>query len=139
MIIKGTRFVAISTVHAGISDTFFLLNCSSDEGVGLAAPQVGVNVRMMVFNPSREEDSSEEVVLVNPAIVKWGKKRDFYNEGCLSFRKVDGQRELLLGDVEVCLDGRTVLHRTAKHMFSIIVNSYECYWLRKWLPSIFLF
>lgn len=32
-----------------------------DDGVGLAAPQVGVNVRLMVFNETGEKDKGEEV------------------------------------------------------------------------------
>jgi len=53
--------------------------------VGLAAPQVGVNVRLMVYNPVGERGSGEEYVLVNPRIVKYGKTRDLFDEGCLSF------------------------------------------------------
>jgi len=55
------------------------------DGVGLAAPQVGVNVRLMVYNPVGERGSGEEYVLVNPRIVKYGKTRDLFDEGCLSF------------------------------------------------------
>jgi len=32
-----------------------------DDGVGLAAPQVGVNVRLMVFNEAGEKGKGEEV------------------------------------------------------------------------------
>jgi hypothetical protein len=37
-----------------------------DDGVGLAAPQVGVNVRLMVFNETAERGNPAETVLVNP-------------------------------------------------------------------------
>lgn len=41
-----------------------------DDGVGLAAPQVGVNLRLMVFNETGERDRKDkEMVLVNPYIV----------------------------------------------------------------------
>jgi len=53
--------------------------------VGLAAPQVGVNVRLMVYNPVGERGRGEEYVLVNPQIVKYGKNQDVFAEGCLSF------------------------------------------------------
>ncbi|PSC76281.1 peptide deformylase [Micractinium conductrix] len=56
-----------------------------DDGVGLAAPQVGVNVRLMVFNETGEKDKGEEIVLVNPQIVNTGKSRNLFEEGCLSF------------------------------------------------------
>jgi hypothetical protein len=44
-----------------------------DDGVGLAAPQVGVNVRLMVFNPYGREKPGNETILVNPreACTKW--------------------------------------------------------------------
>lgn len=32
-----------------------------DDGVGLAAPQIGVNVRLMVFNEAGEKGKGEEV------------------------------------------------------------------------------
>ena len=35
--------------------------CCRDDGVGLAAPQVGVNVRLMVFNEAGVKGEGEEV------------------------------------------------------------------------------
>ena len=64
-----------------------------DDGVGLAAPQVGVNVQMMVFNPEGERGRGTEYVLCNPRVVKTGKKREFDEEGCLSFPGVRGDVE----------------------------------------------
>ncbi|CAI5980937.1 unnamed protein product [Closterium sp. NIES-65] len=58
------------------------------EGVGLSAPQVGVNVRLMVYNPVGERGKGVEMVLVNPRIVKYAKARDVIEEGCLSFPKI---------------------------------------------------
>lgn len=53
--------------------------------MGLAAPQVGVNVRLMVFNEAGERGKGEEIVLVNPQIVNFGKGQTLFEEGCLSF------------------------------------------------------
>lgn len=62
-----------------------------DDGVGLAAPQVGVNVRMMVFNETGEKDRKDaEVVLVNPRIISFSKDKKVFEEGCLSFPKIYG-------------------------------------------------
>lgn len=59
--------------------------------MGLAAPQVGVNVRMMVFNEFGERDKKEgEVVLVNPRIITLSKDTSVFEEGCLSFPKIYG-------------------------------------------------
>ena len=63
-------------------------------GCGLAAPQVGVNYRMMVYNEAGEPGKGREVVLCNPKIVKYSKEKDFFEEGCLSFPK-------MYADVEV--------------------------------------
>lgn len=57
-----------------------------DDGVGLAAPQVGVNLRLMVFNAAGERGKGEEMVLANPRIVSSSKRSDTLEEGCLSLR-----------------------------------------------------
>ena len=64
-----------------------------DDGVGLAAPQVGVNVQMMVFNPEGRPGRGQEYVLCNPRVVKTGRKREVDEEGCLSFPDVRGDVE----------------------------------------------
>ncbi|RYR40944.1 hypothetical protein Ahy_A09g046688 [Arachis hypogaea] len=55
------------------------------DGIGLSAPQVGINVQLMVFNPVGEPVEGEEIVLVNPRVSKYSKKLSIFNEGCLSF------------------------------------------------------
>ena len=64
--------------------------CFSTDGVGLAAPQVGVNVRLMVYNPEGERGKGKEYILVNPKIVKFTKETDTDLEGCLSFPSKSG-------------------------------------------------
>lgn len=53
-----------------------------EDGVGLAAPQVGLSIRMMVLNTTGEP--SGERVTLNPRIVKREGTIDS-DEGCLSF------------------------------------------------------
>lgn len=61
------------------------------EGVGLAAPQVGVNKRLMVYNPSGDSKKwLEETILVNPQIVEYSEAKDTSTEGCLSFPDMNG-------------------------------------------------
>ncbi|KAI3463014.1 hypothetical protein Pfo_019677 [Paulownia fortunei] len=55
------------------------------DGIGLSAPQVGINVQLMVFNPVGERGEGEEIVLVNPRINRYSRKIVPFNEGCLSF------------------------------------------------------
>ena len=53
--------------------------------MGLAAPQVGVNVRLMVFNKTARPGDPAETVLVNPSILAKSKVTELDVEGCLSF------------------------------------------------------
>ncbi|PIA40589.1 hypothetical protein AQUCO_02500354v1 [Aquilegia coerulea] len=55
------------------------------DGIGLSAPQVGMNVRLMVFNSAGERGIGEEIVLINPKIYKYSSKKVLFDEGCLSF------------------------------------------------------
>jgi peptide deformylase len=52
-----------------------------EAGVGLAAPQVGVSLRMIVIDGSRERD--KPIVMINPVIVD-ATGREVDEEGCLS-------------------------------------------------------
>ena len=54
-------------------------------GVGLAAPQVGLDLNLLVLNPTgTAEEADDERVLINPKI-KRRKKLEYGEEGCLSF------------------------------------------------------
>src|SRR5690606_40426788 len=53
-------------------------------GVGLAANQVGVLKRIFVIDIADEDDPSEPLVFINPAIIEFDGGQS-YNEGCLSF------------------------------------------------------
>lgn len=66
------------------------------DGIGLSAPQVGINVQLMVFNPVGERGEGEEIVLVNPRVGKYSKKRVVFNEGCLSFPEIYADVEVYL-------------------------------------------
>jgi peptide deformylase len=59
------------------------------QGVGLAAPQVGLKLRILVLNHTGEEGG--DLALVNPEIQKaWGPKTAM-EEGCLSFPSIYGE------------------------------------------------
>jgi Polypeptide deformylase len=96
------RFARLAQ-HQGVNNEYTVIaricGACSDDGVGLAAPQVGVNVRLMVFNGEGERGKGEELVLANPRIVSTGKRSEIAEEGCLSFT-LGG--EMVLGDIEVC-------------------------------------
>jgi peptide deformylase len=62
----------------------------AEEGVGLAAPQIGVSQRLIVID-AREEDT-QPFVLINPEIVEFSDDLDRAEEGCLS---IPGLREVV--------------------------------------------
>jgi len=69
-----------------------LLVMYAADGIGLAAPQVGLNKRLMVFNEKGEADESAfEMVLANPTIVARADEEDLKEEGCLSFPIIYGK------------------------------------------------
>jgi hypothetical protein len=78
---------------AELSAAMFKLMYETD-GVGLAAPQVGVNFRMMVYNESGVQGEGKEVTLVNPKITKFAKQKDLFEEGCLSFPAIYAEVEV---------------------------------------------
>lgn len=64
------------------------------QGVGLAAPQVGINKQLMVYNESGDKTKwLKEVVMINPRIVEFSDAEDIEMEGCLSFPDMNGEVE----------------------------------------------
>ncbi len=60
------------------------------EGVGLAAPQIGISKRVCVVDvQDDDEQTSWRVALINPEIVESSKKTDKASEGCLSILGLD--------------------------------------------------
>jgi len=55
------------------------------DGIGLAAPQVGHNIRVVVINT---DDGS--IVLVNPRILRKSFRQEIMEEGCLSLPEIFG-------------------------------------------------
>ena len=54
----------------------------AEEGVGLAAPQVGVSQRVIVVDP--QEEGSQRFALINPVLREVSKEVERGEEGCLS-------------------------------------------------------
>lgn len=63
----------------------------AEDGVGLAAPQVGVNLNLAVIDASGGQDPSKKIILVNPEIIRT-EGSQVGQEGCLS---VPGIQEIL--------------------------------------------
>jgi peptide deformylase len=100
---------------AQLAKEMFLLMYAA-EGVGLAAPQVGINQRLMVFNPTGDAKKwLDEVVLINPQIVERSTATDIETEGCLSFPDMNGDVERPKWIKVQALNGKG---RTIKKKFS---------------------
>ncbi len=77
---------------------------SQDDGVAIAAPQIGYGLRMFVISPKyisvksefdEAEQSSKsqkkELVFINPVILKLSREKKEMEEGCLSVRYLYGK------------------------------------------------
>jgi peptide deformylase len=62
-------------------------------GIGLAAPQVGVLRRLIVMDPSRDEEPKQPLIMVNPVILERGSEMRIHEEGCLSIPDVTAEIE----------------------------------------------
>ena len=60
------------------------------DGVGLAAPQIGVSKRIVVIDVNPNDLSCEPIALINPEIVEREGQEDA-EEGCLSVPEVRGE------------------------------------------------
>ena len=69
----------ITDLVRDLLDTMYAQN-----GVGLAAPQIGENVRVFVIDVSTNEEPLNPMVFINPKIIKKSGAIKS-NEGCLSF------------------------------------------------------
>jgi len=56
----------------------------SEDGIGLAAPQVGVNKQLLVVDADPENAAAQPLVLVNPKIISYSDTLATGQEGCLS-------------------------------------------------------
>lgn len=72
------------------------------EGIGLAAPQVGISRRVMIVDVPDEDGVHQVHALVNPVIVESGGKKDKATEGCLS---IPGIEEDVTRPVRVVVEG----------------------------------
>jgi peptide deformylase len=58
------------------------------DGIGLAAPQVGIGRRLIVVSPTGE--AKDATVHLNPHVVESSKEEVEFEEGCLSFPEIRG-------------------------------------------------
>src|SRR3974390_521524 len=95
----------------------------ASQGIGLAAPQVGVSKRLTVIDLSMGKDPAEKIVLINPEIIS-SEGKLYEEEGCLSFPDI---REKVVRSAKVRvraqdekgkwfeIDGEELLSRCFQH------------------------
>lgn len=71
---------SVRTLLADMLDTMY-----ANEGIGLAAVQVGVHKRMIVIDIGVRVGKRTPIKLINPEIIGLSQDASVYNEGCLSF------------------------------------------------------
>jgi peptide deformylase len=72
-------------------------------GIGLAAPQVGVSRRVLVVDPGEGDDGGfGAIALVNPKVTEMSSETDRAAEGCLS---IPGMEEVVERPVSVTIEG----------------------------------
>ncbi|MBI5889155.1 MAG: peptide deformylase [Nitrosomonadales bacterium] len=111
---------------ADMRDTMHALN-----GVGLAAPQIGVSLRVIIFEVSRnprypEAESVPQTVLINPVLTPLSDAMEDGWEGCLS---VPGMRGLVPRYTQLRYQGHdqygAIIDRTVSGFHARVVQ-HEC-------------
>jgi peptide deformylase len=95
----------------------------ASQGIGLAAPQVGVSKRLTVIDLSMGKNPAEKLVVINPEIIS-SEGKLYEEEGCLSFPDI---REKVVRSAKVRIraqdengkwfemDGEDLLSRCFQH------------------------
>lgn len=84
---KAVPVIEISTPKIqGIIGDMQAALAKEDDGVAIAAPQIGVPLRIFVVSKKAMKDATEDIAFINPEIIRIGKVRKPVTEGCLSVR-----------------------------------------------------
>jgi peptide deformylase len=62
-------------------------------GIGLAAPQIGLSRRLIVMDPSKDDQPKSPLVMVNPEILERSEGMRTHEEGCLSIPEFTAEIE----------------------------------------------
>ena len=83
-------------------------------GVGLAAPQVNLDWRLFVANPTGEEDGDR--IYINPVLTETSEQTESREEGCLSIPGVNGEIRRHLGATIEAVDtqGKPIREQAAE-------------------------
>jgi peptide deformylase len=114
LILPDKRLRSVSEPVIEISDEIRALVADMFEtmydapGIGLAAIQVGVPLRVVVMDLSKREAEAEPKVFINPEITGSSDEKNVYEEGCLSIPEIheDVERPARVNVKYLDLDGK---------------------------------
>ncbi len=97
---EKTKEVSLSDIPTSkiqniISQMKEILKNTSD-AIALAAPQIGKSIRIFIISKKvfdKDCDDREDLIFINPEIIKTSKNKCWAEEGCLSVRGVYGEVE----------------------------------------------
>ncbi|MBQ3282711.1 MAG: peptide deformylase [Atopobiaceae bacterium] len=94
------------------------------DGCGLAAPQVGELVQMVVIDVDWAGGDKNPYVLINPRIVESSDEMRTYEEGCLSFPGITVEVERPSGVVVHAenLDGDTMRYEASDNLMAVCLQ-----------------
>lgn len=104
-----------------IIDTMFKV-MYREKGIGLAAPQVNLNRKIVVIDPG--DDARHRIALINPVIIGSSEQTEPYEEGCLSVPGINADvirpSEIVLRAVnvkgkEVEIEAAGIMARVIQH------------------------
>jgi peptide deformylase len=108
----------LEEIAANMMETMY-----SASGVGLAAPQIGINIRLITINTTGGEEKDKEIIICNPEIMH-SEGKQTGDEGCLSLpsfcetvarpEKVDIKGQDLKGN-ELKIEADGMLARVLSH------------------------
>ncbi len=83
--IKIDDVFAVQQLCSDMADTML-----AEKGIGLAAPQIGQNIRLAIINKDADPTLKEHLIIINPKIFSASTEMDEDSEGCLSIPGVEG-------------------------------------------------
>jgi peptide deformylase len=129
LILPDKRLRAVSKPVAGIDgDVRKLIEDMFETmyeapGIGLAAVQVGVPLRLVIMDLSKKEAEAQPKIFINPEIVWSSEDKSTYEEGCLSIPEIheDVDRPARVKVRYLDLDGH-LLEEQAEGLFATCIQ-----------------
>ena len=102
-----------------------MLECMyQNNGIGLAAPQVGILKRLIVIDCSDNKDIKKPLKLINPEITELSKNITEFEEGCLS---LPSQYAKVIRPSEITLKyGKVTEFPNIFELFKVGFNNPDC-------------